>query len=182
MSLGRILPARESRAAADAPCANCGAAQPRREFVRESARALAGVAAALGLTAERATALTLRVTSALRAHGSEVTYPLPAEDGATIDKEHEAILVRDQNAVYAFALSCPHQRTPLRWLDDQRRFQCPKHKSAYQPDGAFISGRATRGMDRYAIRRDAGTVLVDLARVFRQDQDPAGWDAAIVRL
>lgn len=92
------------------------------------------------------------------------------------------ILVRFEGHVYAFSLSCPHQNTALRWLPDDHRFQCPKHKSKYQPDGEFISGRATRGMDRFAIRRAGETVVVDLAVLHKQDTDAAGWNAALVTL
>ena len=70
---------------------------------------------------------------------------------------------------------------PVR-LAAAHRFQCPKHKSQYQPDGEFITGRATRGMDRLGIRRDGSTVVVDLDALHKQDDDPAGWAAAVVRL
>ena len=51
-----------------------------------------------------------------------------------------------------------------------------------QPDGTFIEGRATRCMDRFAVRKDPAGVLVDLARLHRQDTDPQGWTAAVVKL
>jgi Rieske Fe-S protein len=92
------------------------------------------------------------------------------------------ILVRWEGALYAFKLSCPHQRTALKWKDNDRRFQCPKHRSRYQPDGTFISGRATRGMDRYAIARDGEGIRVDLTRVYEQDKDASGWNAAMVKV
>jgi nitrite reductase/ring-hydroxylating ferredoxin subunit len=119
-----------------------------------------------------------------RAPGSAETrtYPIPAADGARIDRDAEVILVRWRGAVYAFALACPHQNTVLRWQPAESRFQCPKHKSKYRPDGSFIEGRATRGMDRYAIRREGGTVVVDLRTLHEQDEDAAGWAAAVVRL
>jgi len=79
-------------------------------------------------------------------------------------------------------LSCPHQRTALHWLQDVGRFQCPKHKSRYQPDGVFVSGRATRNMDRFAVRRDGATIVVDLEKVFKSDVDAAGWAGAVVAL
>ncbi len=82
--------------------------------------------------------------------------------------------------MYAFALSCPHQNTALKWLKDEGRFQCPKHKSKYEPDGTFIEGRATRGMDRYVVRRDGAKVVVDLGKLIEQDKDGAGWSAAQV--
>lgn len=103
-------------------------------------------------------------------------------DGVSIDKANEVILVRHGGSVYAFALSCPHQNTALRWNADEGRFQCPKHKSRYQPDGTFISGRATRNMDRLPIRREGGNVVVDVDRMFESDKDEAGWKAAVVAL
>jgi len=85
--------------------------------------------------------------------------------------------------MYAFNLSCPHQHTALRWDDADHRFQCPKHHSKYQPDGEFISGRATRNMDRFTIRRDAGNnIVVDVDAMLRSDQDLAAWTAATLKV
>ena len=109
-------------------------------------------------------------------------YPLPTGDGATIDRENDVILMRWQGSVYAFSLACPHQNTALRWLGGDARFQCPKHKSKYRPDGTFIEGRATRGLDRFPIRREEDRVLVDLDRVLKQTDDAAAWAAAVVRV
>ena len=64
----------------------------------------------------------------------------------------------------------------------ENRFQCPKHKSRYQPDGTFISGRATRGMDRFAVRQEKGEIVVDTTRVYHEDEDRAGWTAAAMRV
>jgi Rieske Fe-S protein len=111
-----------------------------------------------------------------------VRYPIPTADGATIDTDQQVILVRFKGVVYAFALSCPHQNTALKWLAEEGRFQCPKHKSKYQPDGTFISGRATRNMDRLPLRRDGASVVVDVDHVFESDKDPKEWAGALVRL
>jgi len=119
---------------------------------------------------------------ALWSSDEEHAYPIPATDGATIDKANQVILVRFEQKAYAFNLSCPHQRTALHWLQDVGRFQCPKHKSRYQPDGVFVSGRATRNMDRFAVRRDGATIVVDVDKVFKSDVDAAGWAAAVVPL
>jgi nitrite reductase/ring-hydroxylating ferredoxin subunit len=162
-------------------CAGCTLHEGRRAFLREASIAVAGILAMLGVPSP-ARALPLRLAGALALSGTEATYSLPATDGVTIDKAHELILVRWQGAVYAFRLSCPHQKTALKWKESDARFQCPKHKSKYQPDGTFISGRATRGMDRYAVRRRGGELVVDLAKNFREDKDKAGWNAAVVRI
>jgi len=161
-------------------CPGCG--DPgRREFLRAAASLFATVAA-LGATPAAAEAMAVRVGRALRVRGSRVSYQIPAADGATIDKDQQVILVRFQGVVYAFNLSCPHQNTALKWLPDDQRFQCPKHKSRYEPDGTFISGRATRGMDRLAIQREGETVVVNVDVLYEQDKDPAGWAAAKITL
>jgi len=138
--------------------------------------------ATLGLSPAEARAVSVRFGGALWSRDEEHAYPIPAGDGATIDKENQIILVRFTEKVYAFNLSCPHQNTALHWLAEEGRFQCPKHKSRYQPDGVFISGRATRNMDRFAVRRDGDTIVVDVDKMFRSDRNAAEWAAAVVAL
>jgi Rieske Fe-S protein len=110
------------------------------------------------------------------------TYPIPAADGVQIDRDNQVILVRWQGAIYAFNLSCPHQNTALRWNAGDSQFQCPKHHSKYQPDGTFVSGRATRGMDRFTITRSGDNVVVDVDAMHKEDKDPAGWAAAMLKV
>jgi nitrite reductase/ring-hydroxylating ferredoxin subunit len=163
------------------PCQACEAVASRRDFLREAA-SLAACAAALGVIPGRLGGLPLAFGSALRNGAGEAVYPIPQQDGATIDRDHEAILVRYQNRVYVFGLSCPHQKTPLRWEQEERRFRCPKHKSTFEPDGAFVSGRATRNMDRYAVRHDGNTVIADLSTLLQEDKDRDRWVQAVVQL
>jgi Rieske Fe-S protein len=92
----------------------------------------------------------------------------------------QVILVRFQQKVYAFNLACPHENTALRWRQGDGRFQCPRHESQYQPDGTFITGRATRNMDRFAVKVAGGSLVVDLNRLFRSDQQAQDWAAAAV--
>lgn len=158
-------------------CAGCSG---RRDFLRDAAGLGAALLVSLGAGRAQAQGMALRAVRALAVRGDEATYPIPAEDGATIDRDREVIVVRYRGRVYAFALSCPHQHTALRWQPADQRFQCPKHRSRYTPDGTFISGRATRSMDRFAVRRDGANVVADLARLIKQDEDRAGWDAAFV--
>ena len=151
-------------------CEDCVLSE-RRAFLREVTAWLAAAALA---------PLPIRFGRATLIRGSDLTYPIPAADGATIDHDNQVILVRFQGKAYAFNLSCPHQNTALRWHPEDGQFQCPKHHSRYTPDGVFISGRATRSMDRFAVRRDGANILVDLDRLFRQDQDAADWNTAFV--
>lgn len=108
----------------------------------------------------------------------QVSYPVPVEDGVSVDRDNELIIVREAGAVYAFALSCPHQRSMLKWREKDHQFRCTKHGSKYQPSGEYVSGRATRGMDRYAVTVEDGQIVVDLSRKYLQDEDPSGWESA----
>lgn len=148
----------------------------RRAFLREGAL----VAAALAGLSATAEALPVHWIGAIAERRQEVSYPLPAADGVSIDKDKEVILARSGRSVFAFMLACPHQNTALKWNAGDKRFQCPRHKSLYAADGTFMEGRATRSMDRFAVRRDGNNVVVNLDKVFEEDQDAAGWKAAFL--
>jgi nitrite reductase/ring-hydroxylating ferredoxin subunit len=165
----------------DASCDRCPL-ESRRDFVRQTSQTIAGVVAALGLGSSAARAMSWRLVSPVRTRDEEHSYPLPVADGAMIDKQNQVIIVRWEGKAYAFNLSCPHQNTALHWEPEDRQFQCPKHHSHYQPDGVFISGRATRGMDRFGVRRDGDTIVVDVDKYYRQDENAAAWAAAFLLL
>ena len=124
--------------------------------------------------------LLVRAAEGAAAGPSERAYPMPATDGVTIDRQAQVIVVRFQQKVYAFNLACPHENTALRWRATEGRFQCPRHESKYQPDGTFLSGRATRNMDRLGVRRVDDHILVDVNHFLRSDQQPQEWAAAVV--
>jgi nitrite reductase/ring-hydroxylating ferredoxin subunit len=153
---------------------NCAS---RRDFLQLACFSF--TAAALGLNGADASPLPASFADGVPA-GAEHRYPLPAGDGVTIDRKEQVIIVRYQAHLYAFNLSCPHENTALKWLPKDMRFQCPKHDSKYQPTGAFMSGRATRNMDRLAIRRDGDALLVDLSHIIKSDADPSVWAAATI--
>ena len=159
-------------------CAGC-ALSSRRSFLLDLVGLATAVVTSLGIDARVAAALPVDFASGSRLDG-DWTYPLPAVDGVTIDRGNSVILARYQGKVFAFSLACPHQNTALRWLQAERRFQCPKHKSKYAPDGTFLSGRATRSMDRFAVRKDGADLIVDPDRIYEQDRNAGEWEAACV--
>ena len=160
-------------------CAAC-TLHDRREFVTRALAALAVVGSLLPGTLTAGDLPPATWLAARRGADGTARYPLPAADGATIDSENEIILVRNGGRVYAFALSCPHQRAMLKVKGGDTAFLCPKHKSEYRIDGAYIRGRATRSMDRHGIRREGAEVVVDLDSKIESDDDPTGWSAAFV--
>ncbi len=162
-------------------CSGC-TLHDRRDFLRDAFRMGVAALAAVGIAPSVASAMPLRFVDALSARGQQRTYPVPGSDGVQIDKDAEVILARSGKAVYAFALSCPHQNTALRWEGSENRFQCPKHHSKYRPDGTFIEGRATRSMDRFAVKLVNDAVVVDLDTLIQEDMDKAAWLKAFVTL
>ena len=146
-------------------CAGCplGDAMERRDFLRSLLAMGAVFVSGVGPRAEK-------------------SYPIPVADGVAIDKEESVIIARHAGRAYAFSLACPHQNTALRWDSGNKRFQCPKHRSRYQPDGVFIEGRATRGLDRFAVRRAEDALVVNLDALYQEDKNPSEWTAAFISL
>ncbi len=170
-----------SRRGARIPCAGCPPISRRRMLGQVSVAALAAMA---GVELAEGGGGTLPVieVSGEASGNSERSYPMPAADGVTIDHDEQVIVVRFQRHAYAFNLACPHENTALRWRQQDGRFQCPRHDSKYRPDGTFMEGRATRNMDRFAVKRVGDRLVVDLDRLFQSDRQPQDWAAATIEL
>jgi Rieske Fe-S protein len=163
-------------------CSDCPLSPDRREFIRQAGLAAIGALIMVGVPPSLAAAARPTRVVARSRHDQNPTYPIPAQDGVQIDHNNDVILVRWRNAVYAFNLSCPHQNTALKWNASDAQFQCPKHHSKYQPDGTFISGRATRSMDRFSLARVGDAIAVNVNAMHKNDVDGAGWSAAVILL
>ncbi len=164
-------------------CDGCAVADAgRRRFLRDAALMVAGTLATLGAGPVSAAALEPRLVRALRSADELKSYPIPATDGVNIDEDESVIITRWKGELFAFSLACPHQNTALRWEPEDQEFRCPKHHSIYTPEGVFIDGRATRSMDRFAVTRNGDAVSVDLDKLYREDEDPDLWKAALLKL
>src|SRR6478672_1157051 len=138
----------------------------RRSFLRSAA--LISASATVAFTG---VANALPVVAGTPVGREEKSYPIPSVDGVQIDKDLDVILSRTQGKVYAFNLACPHQNTAIKWDGGKGRFQCPKHKSVYTPEGVFVEGRATRGLDRFTVRKDGNSMVVNLDSLLQEDED-----------
>jgi Rieske Fe-S protein len=155
------------------------AGEHRREFLRTGGCFVIGLAA-LDLPLSLAGLPVIEVTGSGPAN--EKRYPVPAGDSVNIDRQAQVVLVRFQNNIYAFSLACPHEHAAIKWLQKDRRFQCSKHDSKYQPNGTYTSGRATRNLDRFAIHKEDPSIVVDLQHWFESDKNPSGWNSAFVQV
>jgi len=152
----------------------------RRRFLRDGLLAVAALTAIAGSAAPLHALVRSYATGTRR--GDTLTYPVPAADGATIDTANMVIVVRYQGAVSAFSQQCTHMRTPLEWQPENARFYCPKHKSTFQPEGTVIQGKATRNMDRYAVKLEGTNVIVDRSVVIKSNLDADAWMAAVAKI
>ncbi len=158
----------------------CAIDESRREFLRHGLLAVAAITAVAGTGAPLHAMARTYATG--RGQEKALTYPLPTADGATIDDANKVILVRYQGIVSAFSLECPHRKNPLEWQPENGRFFCPKHKSTFKPEGTLTGGKAERNMDRYAIKVDGSSVIVDKTTLIRSSDDAAAWTAAAVQV
>ena len=151
----------------------------RREFI-QTVGCLAGALAAMGISRD-VLALPIGLVEGTQA-GNDRVYPIPSADGVTVDHAAQVILVRENGHVFALSLACPHQGAAVRWVPQHNQFECTKHDSHYEPDGLHVSGRATRNMDRFPVRKEGASLHVDIAHVYQSDKDPGGWASAAVAL
>ena len=174
--------------ATNSPCSRCSIGTGRREFLANSLGPLVALAS-LSMFLPVSEIVALSASSNPSEAGPNhiaarvsVSYPIPTADGVSIDKTHDLMICRSDSSLFAFALACPHQNTALRALPGVAGFQCPRHKSRYQPNGTFVSGRATRNMDRLPISREGDVIEVNVDVAIRSDKEPQKWAAAMVKL
>jgi nitrite reductase/ring-hydroxylating ferredoxin subunit len=161
---------------ADQECNGCPLVD-RRSFLRTIAILGAGAAA---VAAGPQDVMALPMITGIRHSADEKEFPIPTADGASIDKDLDLILSRSEGKVFAFSLACPHQNTAIKWEGDKKRFQCPKHHSIYTPEGVFVEGRATRGLDRFTVRKNGNSIVVNLDSLLQEDEDGDIWKTAFI--
>jgi nitrite reductase/ring-hydroxylating ferredoxin subunit len=158
----------------------------RRAFLRDAALAASATLAMVSI-AKPAMAFVQSVsgiepTSMADTPLRERAYAIPMSDGVSVDAGNEVILARWENRVYAFSLKCPHKGARLEWRGAEERVFCPKHKARFLGDGTHVSGRGSRDLDRFAIRRTADGIVVSLDRIYRRDTQLNEWTRAAVSL
>ena len=165
------------------PCDGCPVATGRRAFLRDAGIAAAAAIAAITI-GRPALAFAQSVTEIAPIAGStgpmERAYTIPSTDSVAVDVPNEVILARWEGHMYAFSLKCPHKGARLEWRNDEERVYCPKHKARFTAAGSHVSGRGSRDLDRYAIRRGGTGIVVDFGQVYRSDTDRDAWNRAVV--
>lgn len=148
----------------------------RRQFLRGSATAAAGAAAATTLSSERAraqTAARVDFPSNRLANLADlevnvpvnVTYPDERAPGVLL-KLGEAVEggVGPDSDIVGYSTVCPHKGWPLIYSAEARTFNCRGHYSVFDAEkgGLQVWGQATQNLPQYALRvDDAGDIYAE---------------------
>lgn len=139
----------------------------RRQFLKGSALAAAGVAAAAALPERAKAQANARVDypSNRLANVADLTVNEPL-DVAYPDENAPGVLLRlgtkvpggvgPDGDIVGFTTICPHKGFPLAYNADERSFGCPGHYSKFDPEkgGQQIWGHATQNLPQYTLRVD----------------------------
>jgi len=85
-------------------------------------------------------------------------------------------LARQQDGGFiALSLRCTHLGCSIAWEEEQKRFICPCHSSAFDISGEVLNPPAARALNYYPVLIENGMVKVDIGTLierntFRKDQ------------
>lgn len=63
---------------------------------------------------------------------------------------------------------CTHLGCSVPWIEDEQRFACPCHASAFDIRGDVINAPAPRPLDIFPVTVEKGLVMVDTGRLVRR--------------
>jgi menaquinol-cytochrome c reductase iron-sulfur subunit len=92
----------------------------------------------------------------------EIRYNRKRTDGwqKLVEKATTWVVRTGDEKVIAFSPACTHLACPYHWDDAQTKFVCPCHGSMFSADGKVLVGPASRPLDRYISKVEAGKILI----------------------
>ncbi len=134
----------------------------RREFLTYSWAAAVGIVSAQSLVA---TGLLMYPRFRAGEFGGDFAIgsvaSLPAKDSAPQgDPIGKFWLINTEEGPRALYMVCTHLGCLYKWVEANRRFECPCHGSKFTREGIYIEGPAPRGLDQFVVElQDNGTVV-----------------------
>lgn len=146
--------------------------QGRRRFLGRLMRVLGGIAL-LEAGWIAVSSLVARTREQSSPDGPSVIVAGPVDRFAlgsvTPFAEGRFYLARDEDGGFlALHRKCTHLGCSVPWNEDEQRFACPCHASAFDIHGDVVNAPAPRPLDLYAVTIDDGIVKVDTARLIRR--------------
>lgn len=98
------------------------------------------------------------------------------------DPEGEYAEITNGARIMALFWTCVHLGCKVPWCQSSQWFECPCHRSRYNRWGEYADGPAPRGLDRFAVRVEDGTLIIDTSETITGpsrttdtlQQDPEG--------
>lgn len=140
------------------PCAECASlpSATRRGALGWLAGLVVGVLLWPGRALAKKLAVKLEQAPQLKAIGGWVALQV---------KGHDVLFVRDgESSVRAYASTCTHKRTLLRYAPGAKQLECPGHGSRFDLSGKVLKGPADKAIPTYPASLDLknNRVIVDL--------------------
>ncbi len=88
--------------------------------------------------------------------------PWSGHSSGDVDYEQEGLTAEGIMPLYQ---RCVHLGCRVPWCEQSQWFECPCHGSKYNHAGEYQLGPAPRGLDRFAITIDNGSVFIDTSQV-----------------
>ena len=92
-------------------------------------------------------------------------YPVADVDRAKKIPAYSAVVEGYQAGFVALYQKCVHLGCRVPWCKSSQWFECPCHGSQYSRVGEKKAGPAPRGLDRFAVTVEGGSVVVDTKNV-----------------
>jgi cytochrome b6-f complex iron-sulfur subunit len=76
----------------------------------------------------------------------------------------------DDGGFLALSRRCPHLGCTLPWIEEEKKFLCPCHASAFDIHGDVLRSPAPRAMALHPVVMENNVVRVDTARTIKRDR------------
>jgi cytochrome b6-f complex iron-sulfur subunit len=96
---------------------------------------------------------------------------LPSFEPGTVTafQRGEFYLVRlADGGLLALSCKCTHLGCTVPWVEEEKKFLCPCHASAFDITGSVINSPAARALDTFAVAIENNIVKVDTSRRFKR--------------
>lgn len=80
----------------------------------------------------------------------------------TFEKEHFHLVRLIDGGFLALSRVCTHLRCAVPWVESEKQFVCPCHRSKYDIKGDLLSPPASRGLDIHKLKIKNKIVMVSL--------------------
>jgi cytochrome b6-f complex iron-sulfur subunit len=146
--------------------------EPRRSFLSRILLALGSLAVLeAGWISTSFVGSRRRRASTGEGPGVQVAGPVERfEPGSvTAFREGEFYLARlIDGGFLALHRKCTHLGCTVPWINDEQRFTCPCHASAFDINGEVLSTPAPRPLDLFPVTIENGIVRVDTSKLIRR--------------